>query len=189
MEPRKPSNMTLMLLQVWEPLDEMIFTILPALPFWEPYASSMQHHQTPHNSAPLMSIDRELKSMGSLIWVCLTLPPVQENPICTVYDRQAPSLLGHPCTSTRHPAPPLWTCLPVRKPFFILIQICLLALFPLWPSSALCSNIEQESVGVAWFHFGSLDIVLQDLLPFSPSTAFYLPTAQGLCSPAPSTIL
>lgn len=116
-------------------------------------------------------------------------PPVQENPICTVYDRQAPSLLGHPCTSTRHPAPPLWTCLPVRKPFFILIQICLLALFPLWPSSALCSNIEQESVGVAWFHFGSLDIVLQDLLPFSPSTAFYLPTAQGLCSPAPSTIL
>lgn len=36
----------------------------------------MQHHQTPHNSAPLISIDRELKSMGSLIWVCLTLPPV-----------------------------------------------------------------------------------------------------------------
>lgn len=92
---------------------------------------------------------------------------------------------GHP--HTKPPAPPLQICLPVRKPFFILIQICLLALFPHWPSSALCSSTEQRSVGVAWLHFLSLEVVLMGSLPFS-SPPSYLPP-QGPMSPVPSAIL
>lgn len=68
--------MTLTFLRVWEPLDSMTSMILPALSLWEPYAFSIQQHQTPPSFAILILIWHELGSAGSLTWSCLMLPPV-----------------------------------------------------------------------------------------------------------------
>lgn len=50
--------------------------ILPALSLWEPYAFSVQQHQTPPSFAILILIWHERGSAGSLTWSCLMLPPV-----------------------------------------------------------------------------------------------------------------
>lgn len=75
--------------------------------------------------------DRTVQRAGAYEVTASGRTPVQENPVCTV-----PVMTGSPTPAqppqhphTRHPAPPVGMCLPVRKSF-ILIQICLLAPFP-----------------------------------------------------------